>query len=86
MLNAEQVLVAQSDSVPAVGQRPTTGWLPDEIIVDAHRLSLPEDLPVGHYVLIAGLYNPLTGQRLATLDEAGGSAADAILIAEVTLP
>jgi hypothetical protein len=86
LLAADNTLVAQSDSFPAAGQRPTTGWLPGEIISDPHTLVLPPDPVPGSYRLIAGLYNPLTGERLPLLDEHGNPVADAIFIAEVTVP
>lgn len=79
-------VVAQSDSFPAAGQRPTTGWLPGEVIADAHLLNFSTRPAPGVYRLIAGLYNPLTGQRLAALDEEGQIAADAVLVTELTLP
>ena len=86
LLAADNALVAQSDHFPAGGERPTTGWLPQEIITDAHTLGLPPDLPPGNYHLIAGLYNPVTGERLPRLDDQAQVIADAIFVAEVTLP
>jgi len=59
-------IVAQSDSEPANWRRPTTGWLPGEIILDEHSLALPEDLPDGPLSLRVGLYDPDTGRRLPT--------------------
>ncbi len=79
-------VVAQSDSFPAAGQRPTTGWLPGEVIADAHLLNFSTRPAPGVYRLIAGLYNPLTGQRLAVLNQEGQIAADAVLVTELTLP
>lgn len=72
----DQGPVAQSDHFP---ERPTTGWLPGEIITDTHRLALPSG---GPYRLIAGLYDPRSGERLPLRDGSG----DAILIAEVSGP
>jgi hypothetical protein len=86
LLTADNTLVAQSDSFPATGQRPTTGWLPQEIIVDPHTLTFSSKPAPGTYRLIAGLYNPLTGQRLPVVDERGEIVSDAILVTEVTLP
>jgi hypothetical protein len=86
LLATDDSLVAQSDHFPAGGERPTTGWLPEEIITDAHTLSLPPELSPGSYRLIAGLYNPVTGERLPLLDDQNGVIADAIFVAEVTLP
>jgi hypothetical protein len=79
-------VIAQSDGFPAAGQRPTTGWLPGEIIIDPHLLNFSGAPAPGAYRLIAGLYNPLTGQRLPVLDKQGQTVADAILITELTLP
>ena len=39
LLDAQQNIYGQSDSQPANGSRPTTGWLPGEVISDPHRLS-----------------------------------------------
>jgi hypothetical protein len=55
---------AQSDGVPASWTRPTTGWLPGEYILETHQLHLPQDLPPGAYDVVAGLYDPTTGERL----------------------
>ncbi|NJN99729.1 MAG: hypothetical protein HC875_39315 [Anaerolineales bacterium] len=81
LLSPDNTLLAQSDSFPAGGQRPTTGWLPDEIIADAHTLTFSTPPPPGKYRLIAGLYDPLTGQRLPLVNEQG----DAIAVTEITL-
>ncbi|MBI1876769.1 MAG: hypothetical protein HYR94_00760 [Chloroflexi bacterium] len=86
LLTADNTLVAQSDNFPAAGQRPTTGWLPGEIIADPHILTLATSLVPGSYRLVAGLYDPLTGQRLPVVNAEGQAIGDAILVAEVTLP
>jgi len=61
-------MVAQSDGVPAGWTRPTTGWLPGEVVVDERVLALPAALPAGVYTLSAGLYDPDSGQRLTAPD------------------
>lgn len=58
LINPEGVLVAQRDSEPGGGQLPTTSWQPGETIVDNHALIVPNDLPMTHYSLILGFYNP----------------------------
>ena len=73
LLNAEGVPVAQHDAEPAEDHRPTTGWLPDEIVVDRHVIQLPPDLVAGAYTLAAALYHPLTADRLP---RTGGETAD----------
>lgn len=83
LLSGDNTLVAQSDSFPTAGQRPTTGWLPGEIIADRHTLPFANSVAPGTYQLIAGLYNPLTGQRLPAVDQ---PMSDALLVAKVNLP
>lgn len=58
LLDAEGRLVAQRDSEPVGGSRPTTSWEPGEAIVDNYGLVLPADLPPGQYTLRLGFYDP----------------------------
>ena len=58
LLDPQGRLVAQADGEPAGWTRPTTGWLPGEIITDQRGLTVPADAPVGRYTLSAGLYLP----------------------------
>ncbi len=64
LLTAEGALVAQHDNPPNGGYTPTSTWLPGQQIRDHHALVLPADLQPDHYRLIAGLYDPNTGERL----------------------
>ena len=66
LLDAREQLVAQADGELGQGARPTTGWLPPEIITDPHVLALPADMAAGAYVLQAVVYDPRTGARLLT--------------------
>ncbi len=59
-------IVAQQDGEPVNWTRPTTGWLPGEVVLDERVLHTPTDLPPGDYTLQCGLYDPATGKRLAT--------------------
>lgn len=70
LLDASGALIAQSDAQPAGGSRPTTGWRSGEYIVDAHALAFNARAAPGPAALIAGLYDPQTGQRVTTA--AGG--------------
>ncbi|GAB4160795.1 MAG: hypothetical protein Fur0021_33220 [Candidatus Promineifilaceae bacterium] len=74
-------IVAQSDAEPAAWSRPTTGWLPGEVILDDHQITLPPDLPSGSYTLLVGLYDPATAIRLRL-----PHGDDAISVETVTLP
>jgi len=62
--------------------RPVSEW------VDALEAALRDctDTPPSTYRLIAGMYNPLTGERLPVLDDNGNLLTDAILVAELSLP
>lgn len=79
LLDEQNRVLAQSDSQPAQGTRTTTGWRAGEYILDTHRMAWNDvqASPVGELRLIAGLYDPLTNQRLTTVD-----GADNILLEE----
>jgi hypothetical protein len=66
LIGPDGQIVSQSDGEPAHWQRPTTGWLPGEIIIDERTLFWPDTLPAAEYRLLAGLYDPATGRRLTT--------------------
>ncbi len=68
LLDAEGRVIAQNDSQPVSGARPTTGWRQDEIIRDAHTLQFNELAAAGTGRLIAGLYDPSTGERVELPD------------------
>jgi hypothetical protein len=76
LLAADGAPVAQHDGPPNGGYTPTSTWSPGEEVSDRHGLALPADLPAGEYRLIAGLYHPLTGERLSTLSPSGDDFAD----------
>ncbi|HSM54773.1 MAG TPA: glycosyltransferase family 39 protein [Candidatus Sulfomarinibacteraceae bacterium] len=56
-------LAGQHDGLPAGGERPTSSWLPGEIIVDEHKLAVEEEVE-GPLRLTAGMYDLTTGERL----------------------
>ena len=60
LLNANGEIIAQSDSEPAHWTRPTTGWTPNEYILDTHPLAITDDTTR----LRAAFYLPETGERL----------------------
>ena len=72
-------VLAQSDSPPAGGARPTTGWRESEYIEDAHRLTFHADASAGAARLIVGLYDPVSGARVAA------GAADHLVLQAVTV-
>jgi len=75
--------VAQIDWQPhdEISRLPTSAWIPEQPVVDAQVLPLPETLESGEYRLIVGLYHWQDGQRLPVVgsDSVGG---DVIVIAD----
>ena len=59
-LDAPSPLLAQDDSWPDRGARPTITWVPGEVVLDTHPLP---GLPPGSYRVRVGLYGP-DGTRL----------------------
>ncbi len=62
--NEAGALYGQADQTPGGGAYPTTGWLSGEYLRDEYTLTVSETAPVGEYRLLAGMYNPRTGERL----------------------
>ena len=76
-------IVAQSDAPPAAGYT-TDRWAPGEVVIDSHTLR-PQT--AGRYRLLAGMYDPVNGQRLAAQDEGGRSLPEhAIPLGQVNVP
>jgi len=70
---------SQDDSYPLGGGHPTTRWMPEQIVPDRHQLQVPVEAPSGTYQVEVGLYDALTGTRLAVADD----EQNRILIADV---
>jgi len=83
LLDAEGRIQAQHDAVPADWTRPTTGWLPGEIVTDAHELPLDANAPPGEYLLEVGLYEEQSGDRLPLLDRAGQVLVERVVLETV---
>ncbi len=64
LISSDGRVLAQSDSLPANGARPTTGWRTGEYIVDDHTVTFHADASAGTAKLIVGLYDAATGQRV----------------------
>jgi hypothetical protein len=84
LLNASGQLVAQHDSEPAAGLAPTEAWQPAQVVIDRHGVAIPETVPAGQYMLITGVYDALSGERLPVT--AGGSGTcDRFTLASVAI-
>jgi hypothetical protein len=77
LLDEADDVVAQHDGEPADWHRPTTGWMPGEVVVDRHALDVTDPLPPGTYRVVAGLYHPQTWERLPVT---GTDAADGLVV------
>ena len=64
LLDGRGMMVAQRDSEPVGGSRPTSGWGIGEEILDNYGIMLPKELPSGEYQLVVGMYERTSGERL----------------------
>ena len=83
LLDPADQVVAQVDSEPVGGVRPTTSWTPGEPVVDGYGLPIPLATPPGQYPLILALYDAATGQRLPVVGP--GSEEDYLLLGSITI-
>jgi hypothetical protein len=63
-------ILAQADSAPRNGTYPFWVWADQEIVSETMLLQLPPDLQPGEYLLLVGIYDEATGQRLPIVNEA----------------
>ena len=83
LLDPANQVVAQVDSEPNGGARPTTTWRPGEIVEDGYGLAIPLATPPGRYPLILAMYDAKTGGRLPVSGE--GARGDHLLLGDVTV-
>jgi 4-amino-4-deoxy-L-arabinose transferase-like glycosyltransferase len=76
-------LWGQQDNEPVGGKRPTTLWLPGEVIVDRYAISLSDQAPPGRYQVEVGMYEGASGDRLIVSDDQGQSLGDRVILAEL---
>jgi mannosyltransferase len=78
LLDADGQIRAQGDELPCEGARLTTGWLQGEVVIDRHKMALPDEIPPGRYSLIWGMYDATTGVRLPVSAMDGAALGDSI--------
>ncbi|MBS1252718.1 MAG: hypothetical protein MAG451_01760 [Anaerolineales bacterium] len=83
LLNVGIGMWGQVDAFPVNGTRPTTGWLPGEVIVDRYQIPVDPAAPAGEYLVEVGMYDPRTLERLPAV--AGGQrlAEDRIVVGNI---
>jgi 4-amino-4-deoxy-L-arabinose transferase-like glycosyltransferase len=87
LLDAQNRIWGQRDSVPDGGQYPTTGWLEGEVVEDEYEISVDPSTPSGEYLIEVGLYDAAQPgyPRLPVLGEQGQVIGDRVLLREVKI-
>jgi hypothetical protein len=85
LLDAEDTIQGQRDSLPGNGMLPTTGWLPGEVIVDQYEVPIQSDVLPAQYAIEVGMYRAETGQRLPIINQKGQVVDNRVLLEEVTI-
>jgi hypothetical protein len=82
LLDGQDKVWSQQDSLPLNGERPTTSWLPAEYLSDDVSLLLPADIPAGTYHLEVGFYDAgaVGMPRLPVRDGAGYPQGNALIL------
>ncbi len=81
--SADGKVWGQHDGEPANGLRPTSGWLPGKKVEDHHALKLDAAITPGEYLLVIGLYDGVTEQRLSVQSAVGAIGGNALLLEKV---
>jgi hypothetical protein len=81
LLDQNEVIWGQQDSIPAGGEAPTTSWTEGEVIADRYQIMVDPQTPPGAYALEIGMYDAITGQRLPVHGMLGESLGRRILLA-----
>ena len=78
VLGSDGQLVAQQDSQPRGGSRPTSTWAVGEVIPDPIGILIPAGTPSGEYQIVVGMYHPGTGERLPVVVDGIAVAAPSL--------
>ena len=76
--------LADAGGVPANWTRPTTSWRPGEVIADEYVIPMA-DVPSGQHALMAGFYEPDTGQRPETVVDGSVIPGGYIVLEEISV-
>lgn len=79
LLNEAGTPIAQRDTAPGAGRRPTPSWFTAEVITDTCSLAIPPETPPGRYTLKIGFYDPDTYARLPVTDGTGQAMGDGMM-------
>lgn len=82
LLDSQNRIWGQEDSVPCAGACETTSWIEGEFIVDSYLITVSPDAPVGEYRIALGMYDPASMERLPAFDGNGmGWPDDRVMLA-----
>jgi hypothetical protein len=82
LLDKDNLIRGQKDSVPVEGSLPTCCWVKDEIIADEYEIPIQPDAPSGQYTVEIGMYQLETMQRLEVREGHDGER-DRILLGTI---
>ncbi len=84
MLGTAPSPVAQKDSQPLNGARPTQTWVEGEYLTDSYTLEIKPDVPPGEYKILIGWYDASdpTFARLQVIDANGNGAGDFVELSQ----
>jgi 4-amino-4-deoxy-L-arabinose transferase-like glycosyltransferase len=83
VVDADGRLWAQWDNPPVRGTYPTGQWSVDETVFDQYLVPLDAQMPAGDYTVLVGWYDPISGIRLAVVDDAGQEIGDFVRLNQV---
>jgi hypothetical protein len=83
LLDGENRIWGQRDSVPGNGTLPTMGWVEGEVIADKYKFTVRPDAPPGEYLIEVGMYDAQNSRRLPVLGSQ--EPGDRILLNEVVV-
>jgi hypothetical protein len=85
LLGPDWQLYGQVDRQPIYGQWPTSHWLPGQKFVDKFVIPVRDVAPNGDYVVLVGLYDLNTGQRIPVTSDGERVPDDAIALCHLTI-
>lgn len=85
LLDDRGAVVAQRDSEPVGGSRPTSSWDGGEELLDNYGILIPDTLGPGEYSLVVGMYHPGTGERLSAMGQQVETVDNGIMLDRVVV-
>ncbi|MCR4407158.1 MAG: glycosyltransferase family 39 protein [Anaerolineae bacterium] len=85
LLDKDNQVWAQVDSVPVGGTYPTSEWSVGEVVADSYALLIPENTPAGEYILEVGMYELATLQRLPVVDSNGQNVDNRVVLSAIVI-